>query len=404
MTKRNQLANQLEEAQKKLQEGHKIQALDLLKEIKEHEIEVMDEKDIVQESQRLIDKISVHQKNRKFRITVLSIFGITALAIVMLNFCRVRSTPIEARLVVDQICFKLHEPWELSSLDALVVGLSMADDLTLDVLHVEKGSPSSSGITWEPLDHPGSLQITRTLDDLRANIRSGYLNVSSLYVDSGAVVKVEFNEEIGNQMLLSIVKGAAAATIETADTVFIDCTNCRLDQETVQSSTQSLNLRVQLLFREISITNDGDWLELNMELPDPKPEYAPLLSELVHIDSIRFTKFMGNREKSTIIKSGSIFFPELNNKEQAIKSGDFLRIDQLRDFVIRSIHTSNNLEILLEGRVGQVKTGAAARLYSRLPTWLEWLFNNKSLAVIIGTLLPVFSFAMAILNRLNVFH
>ena len=98
---------------------------------------------------------------------------------------------------------------------------------------------------------------------------------------------------------------------------------------------------------------------------------------------------------------GIMCFPELNEKLRSVKTGDFVEISVLDTFQIQRLFIDRWIGLSLFGKVTDIRSGAL--LFSRMPTYLEWLRSNNSLVIYIGTLTSVMSIILAVFYRLKIF-
>ena len=120
------------------------------------------------------------------------------------------------------------------------------------------------------------------------------------------------------------------------------------------------------------------------------------------INTIDFTRFVEDEQEPTLVQDGKLYLAELDKKQFTIREGDFIVLDKLKNFRIRKLYMKDQLLLTLQGRTGKLETGSQDFLYSRMPTWLDWLETNRFITLLLATIVPVFTALIVLLNRLRI--
>jgi hypothetical protein len=358
------------------------------------------------EAQELVDKLEKGRRAINFRIMVIAIFLISVTVIAVLGWTELHSTEISLQLTVNQFTFTLDEDWEIYSVEAKTIGLSHLDDLELfpDIVEIAVSYEIETGqpLEWKTGVVESGFPVIRTTEYWNLSLQSDYLNLSSLSVDSGATVKIAVDEQNNNKLLLSISKGVVYGTVETDTMLVLKCNRCRTENYDDEGNSSFKTFRIVTRNREIDFQDLNHSIDIILELPDePLKPGLYTLGKSISIAKIDFLSDEGGEIESTILEDGKIYFAELDEQEFNLKNGDFLEINGLENFQIERLYLNNQIKLSLYGEVRDLNSGAL--LFSRMPTYLEWLHANNSIALFVGTLIPVLSIILASFYRLKIF-
>lgn len=358
------------------------------------------------EAQELVDKLEKGRRAINFRIMVIAIFFITVTVIAVLGWTELHSTEISLQLTVNQFTFTLDEDWEIYSVGVKTIGLSHLNDLELfpDIVEIAVSYESETGqpLEWKMGVVESSFPVIRTTEYWNLSLQSDYLNLSSLTVDSGATVKIAVDEQNNNKLLLSISKGVVYGTVETDTMLVLKCNRCRTDNDDDEGNSSFKTFRIITRNREIDFQDLNRSIDIILELPEePLQPGLYTLGKSISIAKIDFLSDEGGEIESTILEDGKIYFAELDEQELNLKNGDFLEINGLENFQIERLYLNNQIKLSLYGEVRDLNSGTL--LFSRMPTYLEWLHANNSIALFVGTLIPVLSIILASFYRLKIF-
>lgn len=358
------------------------------------------------EARELIYQLERGRRIANFRVILITIFLITATGIAILGWTELPYTTISLQLMVNQFTFTLEEDWEIYDVEAKAIGISHLNNLELAPVRVEiateYGLEKEEPIEWNIKEVQGDFQIKRSAEFWNILIRSNYLSLSSLAVDSGATVKLTISEPSSRKLIMNISNGSIFGTIETDTTLLLSCNHCEIGKYIDSGNSSSNSLRIQTQDREIDFRDLNSSIDIILEFPSKELRsklYA--LGKSIAVQKVDFMRDEAGELESTIIGNGNIYFSELDEKEFDIKDGDFLEVEGLKNFQIKRLYLNNNIAVFLFGDVQKLRSGAL--LFSRMPTYLEWLHANNSIAIYIGTLIPVFSIILAIFYRLRIF-
>ena len=358
------------------------------------------------EAKNLLTQLNEGRRIFIFRFTIIAIFIITATIIAIFGWLELNSTEVSIQISVNQVSFTLDEDWQIYSVETESIGISHLNDLNLFpdrvAIATDYESETYQPIKWLTTDVLDTFQLKHTDAFWNVYIQSAYLNLSSLVVDSGSTIKIVSDQQDKSKLIMNITNGNVSGTVETDTTIILKCNRGQTENyfEGVKSSFNTFKIFTQN--REISFQDLNRSIDIILEFPQNVLEsdfYA--FAKSVAVKKISFMSDEGGDIESTIIQDGKIIFSELDAKEFNIKTGDFLEIDGLKNFQIKRLFLNEQIKISLYGNVHDLKSGPL--LYSRMPTYLEWLNNNYSIAIYIGTLISVFSTIIAVFYRLKIF-
>jgi len=360
------------------------------------------------EAEKLLSYLEKRRRIRNFRLMVVSTFLVTVTFFAFLTWKEVSSTEVSVNLVVKQLSFTLSKTWNLYGIETSTFGISHLEDLKLEPMTMDRAvaydPKTDQPIRWRSVNLQNPIQIKGTHDFWNVSIQSNYLKLSSLSVDSGATVTVAVNEQGQgqSQILISIVDGTVFGAVETSDTLMLSCNGCQTSAQFEVDSNFS-SFRIVTQEREILFSDLHKSIDIILKIPRASSNSNPyVFGKSIDIKNIDFTTLEGEERESTIIQDGKIYFAELDGKEFDIKNGDFVFIDGLENFEIKRLILNNQMQVSLQGRVRALKSGTKAFLYSRLPSYLEWLRTNQSISIFLATLIPVFSLIFATFYRLKI--
>ncbi len=359
------------------------------------------------EVRELLTQLEKRRRIRNFRIAMVSIFIATTISIAFLGWKKMSSTEVAIHLTANELSFTIDKNWTIYSIKTKSLGISHLEDFVLNPIRVEKAveydPDTNEPSKWQEIDLQGELQIKHTDNDWKVSIESNYLKLSRLDISAGSTVKISMDEQIANRTHLTITNGTVFGTVETGNILMLTCNNCQIKNQLIRDNLSFDFLRIFTQSREIEFRSLNKSIDIILENPPNKQRNSTpnLFAKSININEIDFTRFEGNERESTITQEGKIFFAELDGKEFDIKAGDFILIDEMEDFQVKRLYLNNQIIISLYGKVKKLKSGTDKFLYSRIPTYLEWLHTNHSITIFLGTLIPVFSTILAIFYRLK---
>lgn len=349
-----------------------------------------------------------YYKNKKnIYYLLIFIFLFIAIIVAFLNWCKVKSTEVTLDLIVDHLSFKLSESLNIFSIEAKTLGISHLNELVLSPAikieeHIPNGLENGQQIKWHTMKIQDSVRITPITDYWNVSLKSEYLNLSSLYIDSGSTVTFSVDEYKQNQYLLLVNNGNVIGTIETGDIFEIACNNCKIKNLQNANNITSRTLRVHTKNCEIEFNDLNELIQIVFSIPESYPKTIPyIIGKSIDIEEIKFTTLEGKEIGSTIVKDGSIYLAELDGKKINIKAGDLLVIKGLKNFQITRLILDDQIRVTLHGKVKKLESGTHRFLYSRMPSYLEWLHTNRSFTLYIATLLPILSGIFAVIFHLK---
>lgn len=349
---------------------------------------------------------------KKHHLFFICIFLLVLIFVIFLSFIKISFNDVAIELTLDQLSFILTEKWNIYSIGVSSLVISHLSDLEIYPLKLEEGILDSTDISqvenWRVINVQRPLKISSTEDFWNISISSEYLNISSLYIDSGAVITISSYDCKNNKFLLSIDRCNLIGTIETGNTYELSCNYYKIENLLKENMPIYKTFRVLQQEREIHFQDLKKSIQIVIELSPKQSKIDPfILGKNININDINFTKWDGINRESTIIGNGLIYFPEYDDRNFEMKAGDFLIIENIKDFQIKRLILDNNIKASLYGKAKNVKSGThQSYLYSRSPSILEHLYNyevvNIKIIQILTTIITIFSALIKIVYRLRI--
>lgn len=402
-----ELRNKFDAAKEMIKENNRKEAAKLLHEILEIEKEQLGIEAIFVDAKLLYSKVNRHQRIRRSRLILLSVFSLTLGLILFLALRTVGSTEVEFKIRVNELTFKLAKNWSINSLELESIGISHLKNLRLYPLQFEEVEEynfiTGMPVKWKKYQSNTPLKIIRTHDDWGVTIESSYLKLAYALIDSGSTITITTYSDPRDQFRITVSSGAVRGSIDTDDIFSLNCVNCLIEDQVDIESSENKHLRITSFDREVSFSDLEGSIDIISKIPEHKTEKHPyLLGKSIYTKLIDFSRFEGNTRQSTIIDDGIVYFSELDGKKIDIKEGDFLTVRGLNDFQIKRLFLDDRLNIVLKGRVNKFESGSQSFLYNRLPSILEWLYTNQFIGLVMASLIPIFSTIIIIFSRLKI--
>lgn len=353
---------------------------------------------------RIEQQLTSGKKTKIPWISIIAIILITVISILLLNTLNVKSTQIELQMEISEFSFRAYENWHLYSLEAEKLNISDLDNLAIDIFSVEQKMDSSTEVTeltnWIPVEVGDRLNLRGTRPDWGITIESRYLNLTSLYVDSGVLVHLSRDRFKSNQLKLRFSDGHIAGNINTSDTLILTGTNCQIGDSLKVETDISKKLRILPFDNQVEFRDKDESLQIQIDLSKQisQTELTDLFP-FIPIRSIDFTTAIDERIESTIVNDALIYLTKIDNKQITVHDGDFIIIGDLKKFEINRLALKDNFILRLTGKVGELKTGPRSFIRSQMPSYLEWLYANQAIALFLTGLLPMLLIIFLILHR-----
>jgi hypothetical protein len=403
----SELWQKLEAAKELIKNNNHEIAFELLREILEIERKQAGKEALFAEANALSIQLNRSRSVRKSRLILISIFSFTLGLVLLLALVKVGSTEVELKLRLNQFTFKLAKNWEISSLEIQSIGIWHLGDLRLDAVFIEEAiafdRTSDLPTKWQSSRADGPLSIKRTHDNWGVTIESSYLRLAHASIDSGSTITIAAYEDASRQFRIAVSGGAVLGSIDTDETYAMTCASCQIEGHPNERHTENKALHITSDVQEISFEDLAGSIEMIVKIPQTNMGMKPyLFGKSIYTEQLDFSRLEGDSRESTITKDGSIYFSELDGKQIEIKEGDFLVVNGLRDFQIKRLFFEDHLEAILKGSAQELRSGTQEFLYDRLPSWLEWIYTNQFFALVIATLIPVFSVILVVFYRLKI--
>ncbi len=353
-------------------------------------------------ARELLARVNKHQKVKNFRAVLIVATLLSVLLIVFLCVAKVWSTEVVVKLATDEISFVIDEKWEVHSIATPLLGISHLDDLELSFKRIERAINNDLrndlANSWRTLQLKSPLRMRKLpgLELWNVAVQSSYLKLSTLTFQPGAQITITKGAN-QNEFRINALRAEVFGTIETNDTLMLSCNGCQV--ESLNDNDSAYNFRMVTAQREIEFNDREQSLNLTLSLPEIKPL---ILGKSIAISKIDFTKEENNKRTTTIQGNGLIRFSEIDGKEVSIEEGDFLTLGGLGEFRIKRLYIGDRIQVVLQGQVEELKTGAESFMYSRLPTYAEWLRANQIITILAALGLPILSIILAIIYRIEI--
>lgn len=341
---------------------------------------------------------------RTFRLLLILPFAATAILLAPLAILK-KGSEVEVSLKVSRVSFVIGELSTASLFNSVrTVSLSLLNfqkvELGPGVLEIATAidpntdAPSAwrgKGAKAETLIISRDDFASVTLEDVRLN---------QLDIKPGSVITLSSVENEPNSLKLHVDGADATGSIAVARTLLLSCNYCEASGLPVQYDFDSKLLRFTSSRKHvITFSGRSEATTVALELPPG----TKLVEQNFYLErDVNFTQLEGRSRTSTIIgEGGKITFEELKKKEVKVGVGDFVILDDLEDFFIKTLQIDNGINITLHGRVGELATGPRGFVKNRLPSLLEWLYAREMWALYLNALILISTTALAILKRLR---
>jgi len=348
-------------------------------------------------------------KIKKFWLPLGAIVLLTALIIGMLSSIKVSSTQIELNLEVSEFLFRIRDDWDMSSLAAEAIAISNLSDLSMEIVTAEQATDfdpeTDKPIEWQRIEVGEQLHVHGSTADWGVAIESNYLSLTNTFIKAGALVHISRNDNQHNQININVREGSVVGNINTGDNLLLNCHHCEIMNSVKGDDQAGKYYRLSMFDNQIQFQDKEQAIRIQMETLSEDPmNTATVLGEFIPIKTISFTKLSGEKIEPTIVSGGTVSFADLNNEKLEIHDGDFVFLNDLKEFQIKKMKLTENLNILIHGKVGAIEIGTGSLLHSPMPTCLEWLYANQSIALFLATLIPVLSIFFVVLRQLKIIN
>ncbi|MFQ5880904.1 MAG: hypothetical protein ACE5I9_00340 [Candidatus Methylomirabilales bacterium] len=347
------------------------------------------------------------QQLRNVRLLLILPFAVTAILVAPLGILK-KASEVEVSLKVSQLSFVIGEQG-----NGLFNGLPTASLSLLSFQKVDLGpavleiataiDPNSDTPTnWRQIGRRTESRIISR--DHFASVTFQDVSLNQLSIPPGSVTTLSWLDSESNFLKLRVDGGEATGRIAAGRKLRLSCNACEVSGLPPGYDLNSKFLRFTAHRRHVmTFRGRREGTTLAVELPPG----MKLVEQNVYIKGdVDFTQLEGARRISTVIgEEGKITFKELGNEEVKVSAGDFVILNDLQDFFLKTLHVEDGINIVLHGRAGKLATGPQGFVKDRLPSLLEFLYAGQiwgrwalylNAVVLIGTTI------LAILKRLRI--
>ena len=340
----------------------------------------------------------------RYRLILIVLYLITAVILIPLIFVEKSGILVQIELSVRSLSFHFLRgeggPFFVS-LPAKTIQFVHFEKFIIPFTKVEIASESDgNNIIWTEAGTDGTLTIIP--NDKYSSIIFEDVVFNELDLQQGTRVELTAPED--NDQIIKIVadKHPIEGRLLIKSTVVIECQYCELDGINDQSKPGVKYVRISnttSLLSEISFRSDTNLLLVSIEFP----EKMELSEKNIYVEDVSFTEERGGNAQTSVVKSGKIIFKDFRDKEIPIEGYEFVKIGKSENLQIaRMIFQNEGIELVLVGRVDELKTGTKEELSSRLPSILEWIYNKQPFILYLNTLVLICATIIAILQGLKI--
>ena len=353
---------------------------------------------------RIPGQIRMRRRLRNLRILMILPFAVTALILTPLHFLK-KSAEVEIDLKVSQVSFDIGEPgatgWFNSIRTRSLTLLSFKRIESIPGgLEIATGPNDEIPQGWQPIAAQPLIKIVPENDFASITLQNVKLN--SLDIQPDSFVTLSAMPNASNSFKLGIAGAEAAGRIVAGKTLLFSCNYCKVDGLPADQDLNSKYLRIKgQRERVLSFWGRSESTTVALE---PHPEAALVEHNIRIKGNVDFTRLVEKKRESTIIgDEGKISFSQLD-KKLAVRSDEFVILDELDNFSIKTFHINNGIDIVFHGRVGRLATGTAGFVKDRLPSYLQWLYARESWLLYLTALASIGTSLLAILKRLKILN
>jgi hypothetical protein len=327
----------------------------------------------------LVDLYQKYQPGKRRQWSTLIALASTLLIVSLLLFVRVRETEIELDLALSEVSFNLSGDQALTTpINLSAVGVSGLREIRLP----QNGSAEAR--TVEGSDGDAAVRLA-TIDD--AN-RKGSVDLATLLIAAKTRIRL-LHTGAPYQYRLSLAGSELKFRVDI---------NGPVEVAVAGTGVEQLDLAAPAAVFLQSTAAD----QVNLDLTFPTAQAGGFSSQLAatdlnlfQVDEFQMTRGTIVRQTSTI-RSGSLYFVSLNDKEHKLRAGEMLRFDQVQGEFREIKLAGDQLEVKFHGRVRGLSVGSPENRRSIMPTWLEWLVARHSVSLVWGTALYLFTLVVAV--------
>ena len=349
-------------------------------------------------------KSLVTKKHRRFNlgITFVLIFLITVCIVFTLQYLKVNKTEVVVQLESSSFYFELLTAADIQtgSLESVILKNHVTAEVYADSIQVLESSNHTSSISGYPI-----IKLNPYLPiNFRNNDESNTLRISG---DGLGLQSLELIRNVPISMVTGFNKnttvtiyqdtssflGILDAGIETV----VECNHCQVFINN-DSCIYLDKFKLFLSLSEIKLVGNKNPIVFALIFPEDMIQTDNFISNSALLKKVDFTSNYAGQIFSSINRC-SITFTEFDDGSIILTNNDFLEINDLENFYLRSLKVGKELNIEFLGKVGTLKSGLGTKMYSRMPSLLERFTTSNDFNLLIAAVAGLFSFLIGILLK-----
>jgi hypothetical protein len=253
-----------------------------------------------------------------------------------------------------------------------------------------KSLPLHESLQLRPTErHPATITIRPAPE------QESLLTLDQIHVQSGTEISMSSAERDNLTMRLRGIKQSGTVRVQPAFELVTDA--CQGNTPAWPSGYPSLTLRVQLRgpghLLQFSAADSG----VSVALEFPSDHREAVLKTDIAVDSVEFLEQEAAGQRTTAVSGpGSITFEDYPTAAPVkLRSGDFVMLDDVRNFLLRRIEFSDNRDdfrVHLYGIASRVRSGPTGYVRSRGITRLDQLWWSPAVVKVFTALALVVPF------------
>jgi hypothetical protein len=334
---------------------------------------------------------------RSSRLLLILPFVLAAIVLAPLALLK-KSSEAEIVLKVSQVAFTLGEQGTNGLLNSInMASLRLLNFQTIELGPIALEIAAASG--WRRIRPGGQTLITSKGAFTSATLADVTLN--ELSVRPGARMTLSSVEGEPRTLTVRIDGGTTTGKIAVSKRLHLSCDYCEVNNLLAQYDFDSKVLRLtHERQHEIGFSGRSETMTLTLELA-PQAKFA---LKNVPVTGVDLTKQGEERSRtSTVIDNGGkIIFREFDKEEVKVEEADFVILDGLKNFHIKTLKFDGGINLVLHGQIGNLTMGSAAFIRDRLPSLLKWLYARETWILYVQALILTGVTVLAIFERLKI--
>ena len=341
-----------------------------------------------------------------YRIFLILLFGLILISLAVSAFVR-KSSQVEISLKVSRMSFRVSDDKRINrlfnSINAKSIALAQFDRVIFDrgkLQVTEKTDEAGEPTGWQKASQTNGSAILITAKQSFANVVLDSVTLNSLNIQPGTDATLSWSEDEPASLKISLDK-EAIGEIAAEKTLSFSCTGCQVEGLTANPDSPSMFLRVTNEDGGGQIIRFNGRKDSTIIALDLAPNTKLKEQSIAVQNKLDFTRREEDRLVSTVI-GGKVRFEDLD-KEIELGEGTIVKLDNLKNTVIRTVAVDNGINVSLNGQAGELLTGVEGNMNNRLPSLLEWAYTRqKWILVVQGSILMATSF-LSVLKWLKIF-